>query len=738
MMRMNRRYIRNIKENLSFYVASTVLTIVSVFLFFIMNIAGNGILDFGEEFFGEHNVEDASFTTYQPISDKDLALLEKEFDVELEAQYYVNIEEEDYTTRVLSRNKKINIAEITAGSDITTDDEILLSEGFAVKRGLEIGDDFRVNGTVYRICGFFQRPDYLYMLEELDDNYKNDTSFLLAYLSEAEFERLSAGNCQYMVVFHKDNRQEFRTRVYDEYMTREYVSAQENLRISFVEEQAQIFLICSWIILVIVPFITVALISIIIKRKVKDEQKMIGTLSALGYKKSMLVMHYVIMGMIPGLLGGILSVAATSVAAQPYGELGLSDYEPLHIEFHVSPFAAVAAILIPTLLYALSAARATGKLLKKDTVLLLNGAVNSNNKTKRLWIDKQKKVRTKFAFRSLIASPGRSFVVFLGVFLGTLIIMFSFMTIDAINGLPDVYKEQVGDFKKQYILNTFLSEECEDGETLLTASYEHNGITFSMIGADEDVRMLNIETEDGRADLEDGWYISNLLAYICDIKEGDTFTFVNRTTLEEYQISIAGIIETDMQKYLISSRENVGKILGIDAEMYNSILADEALDIDDSLVASEVNAASIDDQMQTLMNEFGAMIYALVIIGAIICIASIYVSVNMLVSENRLNISMLKVLGYRDREINQMVLNANHILLPIGITAGILVSYFSINFYFTAFAEMEGMIIPTIVKPASVMFTVIIVGACYFISLLFIRRKTSRVDMVESLKDNRQ
>lgn len=737
-MRINRRYIRNMKDNLSFYVASTVLTIVSVFLFFIMNIAGNGIHDFGVEFFREHNVEDAYFTTYMPISDEELAELEKEYDVELEAQYYINIEEEDYTTRVFGRNRKINVAEITAGSDITSDDEILISEGFAVNHGLNIGDVFTVNGMEYTICGFFQRPDYLYMLEELEDNYKNDTSFLLAYLSDAEFEHLEAGNCQYMVVFHKDNMQEFRARVYKDYMTREYVSAADNLRISFVDEQAQLFLVCSWIILVIVPLITVALISIIIKRKVKDEQKMIGTLSALGYRKPVLIMHYVIMGIIPGLLGGILSVIATAISVQPYGELGLSDYEPLHIDFKLSPFAAAAAILIPTLLYGLSAARATGKLLKKDTVLLLNAAADSANKTKKLWMDKQKKVRTKFAFRSLIASPGRSLVVFLGIFIGAFIIMFAFMTIDAINGLPNAYQEQVGDFEKQYILNTFLSEERKDGETLLTASYEHEGTVFTLIGADTDVSMFNIDTAEGKADLENGWYISNLLAYICDIEVGDTFNFVNRTTLDEYEITIAGIIETDMQKYLIGSKEAVGEIMGIDDELYNSILVDGALDIDDSLVASEINTSSIEDQMQTMMNEMGAIIYALVVIGGIICIAAIYVSVNMLVSENRLNISMLKVLGYRDREINRMVLNANHVLLPIGIVIGILVSYFSIKMYFSTFAETEGMIIPIVLKPASVLFTVVIVGACYFISLSFIRRKTAHVDMVESLKDNRQ
>ena len=40
------------------------------------------------------------------------------------------------------------------------------------------------------------------------------------------------------------------------------------------------------------PLITVALIAIIIGRKIKQEQKMIGTLSALGYTKRQLMWHY--------------------------------------------------------------------------------------------------------------------------------------------------------------------------------------------------------------------------------------------------------------------------------------------------------------------------------------------------------------------------------------------------------------------------------------------------------------
>ncbi|MFR3482108.1 MAG: hypothetical protein ACLTXL_00505 [Clostridia bacterium] len=50
-MKLNRRYTRNIRENLSFYIASTILTIVTLLLYFLFNIAGNAILDFSEDFY---------------------------------------------------------------------------------------------------------------------------------------------------------------------------------------------------------------------------------------------------------------------------------------------------------------------------------------------------------------------------------------------------------------------------------------------------------------------------------------------------------------------------------------------------------------------------------------------------------------------------------------------------------------------------------------------------------------
>ena len=116
-MKLNKRYFRSIKANVSFYVSATILTIMTLVLFFIMNIAGEAIWEFGDEFFAEQNIEDANFTTYMPIPEEELAELEKEYSLNLEAQYYHNIETDGVTARVFKKTDKIDLYSITEGKD---------------------------------------------------------------------------------------------------------------------------------------------------------------------------------------------------------------------------------------------------------------------------------------------------------------------------------------------------------------------------------------------------------------------------------------------------------------------------------------------------------------------------------------------------------------------------------------------------------------------------------------------
>lgn len=738
-MTLNKRYIRNIRDNISFYIASIVLTVVALLLFYLFYIAGTGIQGYGDDFFDRNKVEDATFTTYIEIHDDKINEIEDKYNLTFEKEYFVNISEDDYNVRVFKANKKIDLYEIIDGKDVSENDEIVISKGYAQNENVKIGDKVEIKGKKYTVTGYFLRPDYLYMLENMDDTYKNITSFFLAYMTDEAYDELQANSCQYKVVYGKDGKEtEFRKDINEEYKINSYTSKENNTRITMVDDQATMFIVMAFVFLVTIPLITVALISIIIGRKVKNEQKMIGTLTALGYKKGQLVRHYAVLSMIPGIIGGLLVSVITKILQQPYGEISLADYEPMPVKFTLPVYIAVLGVIVPTLFYVMAAVRKVNKLLKKDTVVLLNGNADGDIKTRKVMVNSTGKVRRKFAVRSILGNPGRSFVVFLGAMLGALIITVAFMFIDSIQNVVDSGSESMGTFKYQYVLNTFETDEIDGADELVMGSFEYDGSVFTLLGADDDVKFLNIETEDGKkAELSDGYYVSNVMAYAYNIKAGDTFKFKNKITMQEYSVKIKGIISNDSQKLLVGGSDSIREMLGWEKGTYNGILSDKKLELGDK-VSKTVTKNDIKEQMNTILDEMGVIIYALAVIGAIICVASLYVSVNMLITENRHNISMLKVLGLKDKEINRMILNVNHCIIPVATLIGILLGYLCMIIVFKVYSGIEGVMYTAVISPKSIILTVVIVFACYFVSLFIIRRKAGNVDMVESLKDNRE
>lgn len=740
-MKLNKRYFRSIKSNISFYVSSTVLTIMTLFLFFMMNIAGSAIWEFGDDFFETQNVEHANFITYLPISEEEIEELEEEYSVNMELQYYSNIETDGVTARVFKKTSEINLYSVTEGRDVETNDEIIISEGYAVFNKISLGDPITIGNKTYTVTGFFQRPDYLYMLQNEGDSYKNVTTFYLAYVTDEEYENIGGENCLYFVRYEEDNQADFRKAVNEKYYMRTYISAKENMRIDMVKMQAEMFTAISYIILVIMPLIVVALVSTVINRKVKSEQKLIGTLTALGYKKSKLMLHYTGFAMIPGVFGGIFAVIFSMIFAQPFGEVCLADYEPMRIECHVDPVAAMTGIIVPTVMYVFAAMYSVNKLLKKDTVLLLNGNSEQGEKNyKNMLVKNKVSFRVKYAMRSLIGNPSRTFVVFLGIFLGNYIALLGYSFLDTMDNTKKNMVDKMGSFEYQYVLNELVEENAYGGELVTMSAMENTeGEQFSIVGTTDDNPYLQLKDIDGNEiSLNDGYYITSIMAMLQDVQTGDKMILCNPLTLEEFEITVAGILDNDMQNAVFGNKEDVAELMGIDENVSNVVMSDVALDIPDSKIIQTIKKDDAKEQFQNMSNQMNVMVYFLIGIGAITCVASIYVAVNMLVTENRTNISMLKVLGYRDKQINQIVLNVNHILLPIGILLSIPLVFASTNWFMVFLAEFIGVLPKAYVAPWSFVYTVVLVCWSYFGSLFLLRRKVSKVDMVESLKGNRE
>ena len=196
----------------------------------------------------------------------------------------------------------------------------------------------------------------------------------------------------------------------------------------------------------------------------------------------------------------------------------------MRIHCTMNPIATVLGIVIPTAMYILAALLAVRRLLRHDTVSLLAGSVGNEKKHRRLLAKSNAPVKLKFAVRTLLGSPARSFVILLGIFLGSYIALLGFSMVDTIDGMVDITNDSVGSYSYEYILNDLSGENDYGGEPMLMASMESDSAhTLSLIGTNQDNPYLNLTTEDDKdAVLGDGCYITSLTALLEDWQTGDT------------------------------------------------------------------------------------------------------------------------------------------------------------------------------------------------------------------------
>lgn len=812
-MKLNSRYKRNIKSNAIFYVAASLLTMLSVMAFSLLFTCGLGIQNFVEEKFKTNVVEDASFQSVIEIKDDEIAILENEFNILIEEQKYLNVldvksidkDGSDKTTpnthaRVFRENKKINKYEITEtieGKTINTindlaNDEIVINEKYAGRHNISLKSDKNrivLAGKEFKVVGYFIRPDYLYGLEEATDSYANYDSFLLAYLNNTSFDELYNGKNgsisaarSYALKYNQNGETDvsaLRDRLFNDHITYTYDVATSSSRIKIFYVRPKMYISFSFLFLAIMPIAVVLLIAIILNIKVKNDQKIIGTIEALGYRESEICFHYSIMSMIPGLIGGILMTIIIYISVGFFGKLATGDFEVMHISFVYPWYTAILGIILPTAIYVLASIFTVKKLINKPITTLLRGA-GKTSKSSKLLSNKRIKIQYKFPLRSLLINKGRSFVVFLGIAASTLIITLSLMMFDTIDAIVSQAMKKAGDFEYEYTLKLpeFIDEEVpsEDCNYMIATIYEANNRKIPLMGADINNCNLwyttltngkKIETLD-----DNSFYMSKLCAELMHVKEGDDITIYSNFNEESLNFKLTGIIDNGLISYILTSKKNVVRSYaqtiqsyifqpGIEEEMpaelkteitkalnneeiedigiYNIVLSKTALNdfYDSSDLMNIFQKSSIEKQKDAKLQERTPIIYTVLIIGILICVIAVFTVVNVIIEDNQGNISMLQVLGYKKSEINRMIIDGNHILVPLGLLFGMPLAYLILKIYFKLTIPNNNMIMPVTLSVKTIFIVIGTIVATYALTLLVLKKKASRVSMTDSLKDNR-
>lgn len=739
-MTLHRKLLRSTKKNLSFYITATILTALTIMLWVGAFSVADTMTDTYNKTFNDSKLEDALFTVSEEISTADIPMLERNYSVTIEKQNYKNTILNDKRLRIFADTEKLNLIQVIEGSKISDNSDILITYNYAKANNIAIGDNLELYGHSFSVCGYALKPDYAAMFAEFTDTFPDGKNFGIAIISRDAMDSLGSYSSYYSVKYSDTNKESsFREYIYKTHGTLQYIDKKDNPRtgalISSATDIKSEFSVYSPILL----FVVAVVIAMVLSRTVKREYKSIGTLTALGYTKSELTKHYIMYALIPSITGDILG----AIGCIPFSKLfciymfSFSEYINYSPKLPVLIF--ILALLIPPIVYCSTALIVISKCLETDVVVLLKG--QRNGKISHAMREKNMPFKWLYNIRTVLANKGRSLTLLIGIAVATMAVMVGGLYQHAYDDFLDnkVPKAMLGG-QYEYGFIDFQSENPYGGNAIFDVSFGVKGTDslFNLIGYDESSNLIETTTVSGDPVSYGGYYMTSAAAKLFGIKKGDSFSFYNLLSMEKSTIVITDIIENDVLSLVLTSKENVAEILHRNRNEYDVIISTSPLNIPEELLNK---SASLEDYRSSSENTFRTakiVLYIVNTIGSLICILVVVMLAGMIVDENRRNISLLEVLGYKKNEMRSLILSSNHLIVPIGFLIGIPLGIALSEMIAATNAASSGMFM-TIELTMRTLFTgILFVGAAYIISLLLASRKLRKVDMVECLKEDRE
>ncbi len=738
---------RTIKEKKFQYGGVTILLVLAVMLYVSLSMAISTLDKRNQQFSENYNQESFHFLTGSPLSQVQLQRLEDQYPLTLEARKYQDISlGEDTTLRILGETQTINIPYISEGSMPKNPGDVALAKMFAQKNDYEIGDSIEMNGVKGKVTGYVYLPDYIYMIKQQYDLLSNAKEFGIGVTSEETFQQMSGSAQTEVLGWNKEDKLPpgFTQEVQNITPILQFVAREDNTRIQFVESEINGASTTISSLSVFILALSVAMILMLMKRRLDMQRKEIGTLLALGYRKKELLLHYLGYAWFIGLTGSILGILAGAGLSVPFSNLYSNYFNLPRISlFDWSPAVLIVGFIIPVVLLVLLTSIVIYRALNKDPLTLLRPKEITTGK--KSWLEKLPFLNSgsfirRFRLRLLVRSKSRSFYIFLGVMFSTILLFFGFISFRSMDQLVDSTYQDIQTYNYAVHFKSLQTEELSSSQSPFVTSEMtvHNEkdkakvTSYGIKPATEYIKLLN-GSHLLNDQLKDGAVVSQPLAAILNLHVGDPLTIENTINEKELKTEVTGITDIYIGKSIYLPLDKENEFLGYPKGSYTALWQNEKPKITDDVFLIEDKQKVIDSfeasSGATRYSVFGMAGFAMVIGVLVLTLLT-----NLIVEENSPSISLFKVMGYHDKEISSLVLNVYTPIVFLSYFLSIPLALFGLNQIFNSMAEQTGFLFPTEITWWMVLLGLGIIWVTYWISLSLSKRKLKQVSLQEALK----
>ncbi|MGN0495518.1 MAG: hypothetical protein ACI4GW_04765 [Lachnospiraceae bacterium] len=101
--------------------------------------------------------------------------------------------------------------------------------------------------------------------------------------------------------------------------------------------------------------------------------------------------------------------------------------------------------------------------------------------------------------------------------------------------------------------------------------------------------------------------------------------------------------------------------------MYNCIISDEELDIDEQFIAKQITRDDMLGAADQMIDSFATVILFINIFSVVLYLVIMYIKTKLVIDKNALSISYMKVFGYEEREIRKLYLTATTFVVVVSL-----------------------------------------------------------------------
>lgn len=753
---LNKRFLRELKGELAKYIVifvfmTAVIGLISGFL-----IADGSMYDTYNKSFEKYNIEDGNFELYSKADESVIDKLEKE-NVTIYENFYKeeivvrhnnikNDEDSQSTLRFYVNREEIDKVDLMEGSLPEDINEIAIDRMYAVNNDIKVQDTLTVGSRILKVTGLVALSDYSSLFSDNSDTMFDSLKFGVGVVSQKCFDAYDDTHIHYVYSWLYDNKpgddkeaklmaDDFVKTISANAILVNYIPQYINQAIHFTGDDMgsdkAMMIVLLYVLIVIMAFV----FAVTTNNTIVKEANVIGTLRASGYTRGELLRHYILLPIIVTILGALVgnilgyTVFKDIFAAVYYESYSLPTY---HTLWNADAF--LLTTVVPVIIMLAINIVIIGCRLKLSPLKFLRRDLSGKQKKKAMRLPAFR-FFNRFRLRIIIQNMPNYITLFIGILFANVLLLFGIM----LGPMLTHYQNEITDkliAKHQYVLKALVDVDDNAAEkycvkTLTTIEGRLKSEDVLVYGVKDNSIYADINT----ASLKDNEvYITNGYADKFRIKKGDKITLKEKYDDNEYEFTVKDMYDYPSSFAIFMSDATFKNVFDKSEDYYSGYFSDNILDIDEKYVATQITLDDLTKVSRQLDRSMGETFNLVKIFAVVLFAVLMFLLTKLIVEKNTTSISMVKILGYSNREISRLYVTSTTIVVALSVALSIGLSVIIMNYLFRVFMEEMSGWISCYYAPHIFPVMFILNITVYAVISFFMMAKIKKIPMDEVLK----